>query len=147
MRWRDRVQGTRYRSSVPLGTAVDAGQTKSEARGNQPQATDGLPDWIPFGGQARCSTQERVVFLWVVSASVEVPSYMRDFTMPAYTTRKLLVDTPFRLCVVCCVEGDLSGGSDTPTRRRSRELFVKYGDLGGALDFPPTGGPAHRPCA
>ncbi len=41
------VQGTRYRSSVPLGTAAESARSESEARGNQPQATEGLSNVIP----------------------------------------------------------------------------------------------------
>ena len=52
------VQGTRYRSSVPLGTAVNERRMKSEARGNQPQATEGLPNVIPAREQSSsCHTR------------------------------------------------------------------------------------------
>jgi len=40
------VRGTRYRSSVPLGTAGERGQAKIEARGSQPYATEGLLNLI-----------------------------------------------------------------------------------------------------
>jgi len=58
------VQGTRFHSSVPLGMAVELirASTKIEARGNQPQATEGLLDLISASWQTRCSIRERAVF-------------------------------------------------------------------------------------
>jgi hypothetical protein len=57
------VQGVRHQPSVPLGTAVDASQTKIEAQGNQPQATDGLPNLISASYSPRRSCKSRPFFV------------------------------------------------------------------------------------